>query len=192
MRQYYESGGDNMIIDIYKDQPRKYNIIYADPPWSYRDSGMPGGAEQHYHTMSIDDIKALPIQNIAADDCILFIWATFPLLQEALDVITSWGFTYKTIGFTWVKHNKRNIGWFYGTGSYTRSNAEVCLIATKGDKLPRKDMGICSVIDTPIQEHSKKPDIVRRQIVKLMGDLPRIELFARREYSGWDSFGNEL
>lgn len=80
-----------MIIDIYKDQPRKYNIIYADPPWSYRDSGMPGGAEQHYHTMSIDDIKALPIQNIAADDCILFIWATFPLLQEALDVITSWG-----------------------------------------------------------------------------------------------------
>lgn len=178
-------------VDIF-NTAKKYNIIYADPPWRYNDRGVPGGAEHHYKTMSIDDIKSLPISNIAADDCILFIWVTFPLLQEGLDTIKSWGFEYKTIGFNWVKHNKNSLSWFLGIGNYTRSNPELCLIATKGKRLPRQDMGICSVVDTPVQHHSKKPDIVRKLIVNLMGDLPRIELFARKEFSGWDCFGNEI
>lgn len=178
-------------VDIF-NTTNKYNIIYADPPWRYNDRGVPGGAEHHYKTMSIDDIKSLPMSNIAADDCILFIWVTFPLLQEGLDTIKSWGFEYKTIGFNWVKHNKNSLSWFLGIGNYTRSNPELCLIATKGKRLPRQDMGICSVVDTPVQHHSKKLDIIRKLIVKLMGDLPRIELFARKEFSGWDCFGNEI
>lgn len=181
-----------MKIDIF-NTTNKYNIIYADPPWQYKDKYNPfGGAEKYYSTMSLEDIQNLPINKIAADDCILFIWVTFPLLQEGLDTIKAWGFEYKTIGFNWVKHNKNSISWFLGTGNYTRSNSELCLIGTKGNRLPRKSMAIGSVIDTPVENHSKKPDIVRRQIVELLGDLPRIELFARKEYKGWDCFGNEV
>jgi N6-adenosine-specific RNA methylase IME4 len=117
---------------------------------------------------------------------------TFPLLQEGLDTIKAWGFEYKTIGFNWVKWNKNKRSWFYGLGSYTRSNSEICLIATKGNGLPREDMGVCSVIDWPVMAHSKKPDIVRKEIVRLLGDVPRIELFAREYKTGWDCFGNEV
>lgn len=79
-----------------------------------------------------------------------------------------------------------------GSGNYTRSNSEICLIGVKGKKLPRNDMGICSVIDTPVQEHSTKPEIIRKKIVQLLGDLPRIELFARCQRNGWDAYGNEV
>lgn len=180
-----------MKVDIFNTD-KKYNIIYADPPWRYDDRGAPGGAERHYPTMTIEDIKSLPVSKISADNAILFIWVTFPLLQEGLDTIKAWGFEYKTIGFNWVKHNKKSLSWFIGSGNYTRSNSEICLIGVKGEKLPRKDMGICSVIDTPVQEHSTKPEIVRKKIVQLMGDLPRIELFARYERRGWDAYGNEI
>ncbi len=172
-----------MKVDIFTTD-RKYNIIYADPPWRYNDRGVPGGAERHYKTMKLQDIQELPISRIAADDCILFIWVKFPLLQEGLDTIKAWGFEYKTIGFNWVKHNKKSMSWFMGIGNYTRSNSELCLIGARGKRLQRKDMGICSVVDTPVYDHSTKPDLVRKQIVKLMGDLPRIELFARCERSG--------
>lgn len=180
-----------MVVDIFNTD-NKYNIIYADPPWRYEDREVPGGAEQHYQTMTIDEIQKLPVQNISADNCILFMWVTFPLLQEGLDTIKAWGFEYKTIGFNWVKWNKKSQSWFLGIGNYTRINSEICLIATKGERLPRKDMGICSVVDWPVMDHSKKPDVVRKLIVQLMGDLPRIELFARKEYKGWDCFGNEV
>lgn len=173
------------------DTSKKYDIIYADPPWSYDDSGMPGGAEQHYPTMDIEDIYNLPVNEIASDNCILFIWVTFPLLKEGIRCIEEWGFEYKTIGFNWVKHNKKSMSWFIGTGSYTRSNSEICLIGVKG-KPKRINMGIGSVIDTPVEDHSKKPDMVRRKIVELMGDKPRIELFARQRYKGWDCWGNEV
>ena len=141
--------------------------------------------------MSVDQIKKLPINEIADQDCILFMWATFPKLQEALDVIKAWGFTYKTNAFTWVKKNKKSDSFFWGMGRWTRSNAEVCLLAVKGNP-KRIDMGIRSVIMSPIEGHSKKPDIVRDKIVKLIGDLPRIELFARNKIDGWDSWGNEI
>lgn len=141
--------------------------------------------------MSIDEIKNLPISNISADDSILFLWTTFPMLQEGLDTIRSWGYTYKSIGFNWVKKNKKSDSWFWGMGNWTRSNSEVCLIGVKG-KPKRVAANVHSVIDSPIQGHSKKPDEVRERIVQLCGDLPRVELFAREKHDGWDSWGNEI
>jgi len=143
--------------------------------------------------MTLNDIKALPVSDIAADNAVLFIWITFPLLVQALEVIESWGFDYKTNGFTWVKRNKKNTNtWFWGLGHYTRANAELCLIATKGKGLPRLSRSVHSVVDTPIEGHSKKPDVVRDRIVELFGDIPRIELFARQRVNGWDCLGNEI
>ena len=172
---------------------KKYNIIYADPAWNYTDKSLNrGGAARHYKTMTDNEINNLPIQDIADENCILFLWATFPKIQEALNVVNAWGFTYKTNGFTWIKKNKLQQDTnFWGMGRWTRSNAEVCLIATKGNP-KRKAANIHSVIETPIERHSKKPDIVRDKIVELVGDLPRIELFARETADGWDSWGNEI
>lgn len=127
---------------------------------------------------------------LADKDCILFLWATFPKIQEALDVMKAWGFEYKTVGFTWIKKNK-NGGNFFGVGWYTKSNAEVCLIGVKG-KAPKISNKISSIIETVREGHSKKPDIVRKKIVEFCGDVPRIELFARQKVEGWDSWGDEI
>lgn len=172
---------------------KKYSIIYADPAWAYNDKSLNrGGALRHYQTMSNKEIQNLQVKKIAAENCILFIWATFPKIQEALDVIEHWGFEYKTMGFTWIKKNKKSINTnFWGMGNWTRSNPEICLLATKG-KPKRLNAGVHSVIETPIQRHSKKPDIVRDKIIQLVGDLPRIELFARETADGWDSWGNKI
>jgi len=175
---------------------KKYNIIYADPPWSYRDKRdkhprLCGGASAHYNTMTIEEIKNLPINKLADDNCMLFIWVTFPNLQGGLDVIKAWGFTYKTLGFSWIKTNKKNGKPFFGIGYYTKSNCEVCLIGVKGKPIVVSNK-VSSVIIAPREEHSKKPDIVRDKIVELCGDLPRIELFARQKAEGWDVWGNEV
>ena len=175
---------------------KKYNIIYADPAWSYKDKRdkhprLCGGASVHYNTKTIENIKNLPVNDIADDNCMLFMWATFPNLQEALDVIKSWGFKYKTLGFSWIKTNKKNGKPFFGIGYYTKSNCEVCLIGVKGKPIKESNK-ISSVLLEPREEHSKKPDIVREKIVELVGDLPRIELFAREKINGWDTWGNEL
>lgn len=172
---------------------RKYKIIYADPPWSYRDKALAGnrGACCKYPTQSKTWIEDLPVESIAAKDCVLFLWVTMPKLDECFDLIKKWGFTYKTCAFTWVKRNKKASSWFWGMGRWTRANAEVCLIATRG-KPKRVDAGVHSVIDTPIEGHSKKPDEVRDRIVKLLGNKKRIELFARQKTSGWDVWGNEV
>jgi len=141
--------------------------------------------------MKLADICALPVADIAAKDSALFLWATYPNLMEAFEVITAWGFVYKTVAFTWVKRNKKSPGYFTGLGYYTRSNAEICLLATKGSpKRAAKD--VRQIIDTPIERHSKKPDEARERIVKLFGDISRIELFAREKADGWDVFGNEV
>lgn len=117
-------------------------------------------------------------------------WATFPMLREALELIEAWGFTYKTIAFNWVKQNKSGNGIFWGLGNWTRSNSEICLLAVKG-KPKRISAGVHSVVLSPLQRHSQKPAEVRDRIVELMGDLPRIELFARSAAEGWDCWGNE-
>jgi N6-adenosine-specific RNA methylase IME4 len=172
---------------------KKYNIIYADPPWSYKDKALAGkrGAICKYPVMSIDDINNLPIKDLADNDCVLFMWVTMPKLNECFDVIKAWGFEYKTVAFTWVKRNKKSPSWFLGMGRWTRANAELCLLATKG-KPKRISAAVHSVIDTPIEGHSKKPDEARKRIITLLGDLPRIELFARERSFGWDVWGNEV
>lgn len=170
---------------------KKYAVIYADPPWGYRNRGTRAAAEKHYRTMSIGDIKALPVADIAAADCVLFLWATFPMLPEALETIKAWGFTYKTAAFVWAKRNRKSPGWFWGLGNWTRSNAEVCLLATKGRPV-RASAAVHSLICAPVGKHSAKPQQVREQIVELMGDVPRIELFARERVTGWDAWGDEV
>lgn len=170
---------------------KKYNIIYADPPWSYNDKSCHGNAARHYPCMRDTDIYALPVQNIAADDCVLFMWATYPKLQEALNTIKAWGFTYKTIAFQWVKQNKSGNGYFFGLGRWTRGNSEPCLLAVKG-KPRRVSASVSQLVVSPLRVHSQKPDEVRDKIVQLMGgDLPRVELFARSAAPGWDCWGNE-
>ena len=170
---------------------KKYNIIYADPPWQYARSKVQGAAEKHYRTMSVDDICQLPIAEICCKDCILFMWATFPQLREALQVIKAWGFDYKSVAFVWLKQNKSGIGWFYGLGFWTRGNAEICLLATKGQP-KRKSAKVHQFIISPLRSHSQKPDEARDKIVELVGDLPRVELFAREKADGWDTWGNEV
>lgn len=113
---------------------KKYNVIYADPPWKYQvwsKKGNGRSAESHYPTMGIDDLCKLPVQRIAADDCALFMWVTFPLLYESIKLIKAWGFEYKTVAFVWVKLNKKADSLFWGMGYWTRANAELCILPPK-------------------------------------------------------------
>ena len=187
----YSFYGKNRGVKLPK---KKYNIIYADPPYrfkTYSDKGKGRSADNHYVCMPLDDICKLPISDISADDCILFMWIIDPFLKDAFKIIESWGFTYKTIAFTWCKINKVSDSWFTGMGYWTRSNPEMCLLATKG-KPKRESKSVKQLVFSRLQHHSKKPDVIREKIVELCGDLPRIELFARNKYKGWDSWGNEL
>lgn len=168
----------------------KYSIIYADPPWQYYKGGYKN-QEQHYDSLTVEELKQMPLDDLTADNCILFLWVTFPILNEVFDLIKWWGFEYSTVGFVWVKAKKDGTGHFFGLGNWTRSNAEICLIATKGI-VERKDASISQIIYEPVGEHSAKPPIVREKIVKLVGDLPKIELFARTKTKGWDVWGNEV
>lgn len=177
-------------VDIFTSD-KKFNIIYADPAWKYWEGGEKNQS-LHYETMTIEEIKNLPVQNISSDNCILFIWVTFPILKEALEVIESWGFKYSTCGFVWVKKNKNTDSWFFGNGSWTRANSELCLIGTKGS-VTRLDASISQILDDRISEHSEKPERVRKLITDLVGELPRIELFSRNEKNdGWFNWGNKI
>lgn len=173
---------------------KKYNIIYADPPWTYEKTGglknSRGMAKQFYPTMTPEEIKNLPVNQIADDNCVLFMWCTYPQLPIGLDVIKTWGFTYFGLGFEWIKKTKNGKDHF-GMGFYTRANPEPCLLAFKGKMKPLRH-DIRQLVYAEIQEHSKKPPIVRENIVQLFGDLPRVELFARESAEGWDVIGNEI
>jgi len=181
-----------------------YNIIYADPPWSYDDKALNrGGALRHYQTMSVKDICQLPILNIAADDCALFMWGAWPKLYESKMVIDAWGFNFKTCAFVWIKTNKRtnpdqsvlfaadSFDSFWGMGRWTRANTEFCLLSTRGNP-QRQSASVHQIIYAPVAKHSKKPNETKTRILQLMGDLPRIELFSRQQTNGWDSWGNEI
>ena len=181
------------MTDIFTTD-KKYSITYADPPWqyfTYSEKGKGRSAESHYQTMPKSEIQRLPIPRISAKDSVLFLWAAAPCLMEAFELIAAWGFTYKTVGFTWIKQCKKSDKLFMGMGFYTRANAEFCLLATKGKTLERKSRSVSSVIVSHIEEHSKKPNEIRERIVTLFGDVPRIELFARQTVAGWDCWGNE-
>lgn len=169
---------------------RRYAVIYADPPWRYRSRHLGyGGAASHYATLALNDIKAIRVP--AEDDCVLFLWATCPLLRDAFEVIDEWGFKFKTVGFTWIKQNPSGRGLATGLGHWTRSNAEVCLLATRGRPRPISHR-VHSVVVSPRGRHSQKPEEVRRRIVALMGNVPRLEMFARVRTPGWDAWGNEV
>jgi len=172
---------------------KKYNIIYADPPWQYNDKSLShgGGAEQHYPCMSTGDICDLPVSDLAEKDAVLFLWATYPMLPDALDVVRAWKFTYKTVAYTWVKTNENGRLWF-GMGHYTRSNAEICLLAIRGNGIPRISANIPNTQLHKKMEHSRKPGKFRNDIVRLYGDVPRVELFSREKINGWDVWGNEI
>lgn len=173
---------------------KQYDIIYADPPWEYRQIGARGTAEQHYDTMTTENICSLPIQSISTDRTVCFLWATFPNIDQALKVMQAWGFIYKTAAFVWVKKNRRSNTNFWGMGAYTRANAEVCLLGisrkTKAGQCV-KSHKVHQIIESPVESHSEKPGVVRSRIVELLGDIPRIELFAREKADGWDVWGNE-
>ena len=178
--------------DLLNFPNKKYNLILADPPWGYGKFNN-GKDSRHYDknkrvndpkykltpylSMDIEDIKALPVKDISDKNCMLCLWVTMPCLQWGLGVVKAWGFEYKTVLFTWVKRNKNGGGYVIGLGNYTRANAELCLLGTKGT-ISVKSRKISQIIDSPIRGHSKKPDIVRKKIIELFGDLPRIELFA--------------
>ena len=135
---------------------KKYSVIYADPPWNYAAGGKTRNVERHYRTMKPEDIYSLPVQDVAEDDCLLFLWATFPNLDVALETIRRWGFQYKTAAFVWVKRNRKSPSWFWGLGNWTRANAEICLLATKG-KPKRASASVHSIIDAPIVTAKSRP-----------------------------------
>ena len=174
---------------------KKYNIILTDPPWNYGKSGgiksSRGLAKKFYNTMTTNEIKNMDIESISNDNCYCFMWTTSPKLPESIEVMKSWKFEYFNVVFTWIKTNKISDSLFWGMGNTTRANAEYVLLGRKG-KLDRINADVHSVIISKIEKHSKKPDEVRDRIVRLFGDLPRIELFAREKIDGWDSWGLEV
>ena len=194
----------------------KYKIVYADPPWKYNSRAnhktrFRGGAYGHYKLMSMNEIKKLPIPDITDDNAALFMWCTFPYLDDQIKLFEYWGFKYRTVAFNWVKLNPKGYDTpdkipkgkgfycykgkyhtvFFGVGYYTKSNSEVCLLGIKGRMKPISNK-VSSIIIAPRREHSRKPDEARERIVELYGDLPRIELFGREKIEGWDVLGNEI
>lgn len=174
---------------------KKYKIIYADPAWKFNNGNtggnMKSGASAKYQVMSVEEMCKLPINDISDQDSVLFMWWVGSQPEEAIKLAYAWGFRIKTMtGFTWVKKTKLGKH-FFGMGFWTRQGSENCLIAIKG-KPKRICAGIRSVIEAKIEEHSKKPEIFRTEIVNLMGNIPRVELFARQKTEGWDAWGNEV
>lgn len=171
---------------------KKYGIIYADPPWSYNDkmSGHSFSLDHEYETQSKDWIAKLPVGGVADANCALFLWAVSPQLPEALEVMKAWGFSYVTVAFVWNKKTKhgKNVS---NLGRWTMGNVEVCLLGRKG-KPQRICKNVKQLVEAERTIHSKKPEEVRARIVELMGDIPRIELFARQKVEGWDAWGNEV
>ena len=183
---------------------KKYNIIYADPAWKFGNRLRNGSPEANgtknivhrklsetYNVMTTDEICQLPINDLTHKDCVLFIWTTDAHLEDAMKVINAWGFTYKTCAFTWIKQNPKSNTIFKGVGRWVMGNAELVLLATKG-KPKRIAMNISQVVLAKRGRHSQKPEEVRSRIVKLMGNVPKIELFARTKREGWDCWGNQL
>lgn len=167
-----------------------YRVALVDAPWKFNAWSVKGdgrSAVQHYDVMTVEAIAALPVGDICAKDCALFMWATWPMIEQAFTVIKAWGFTYKTNAFTWVKTNKGNGEPSLGLGFWTRSNSEICLLATRG-KPKRINSDVGQIILEPKREHSRKPDCVYDRIERLVGG-PYVELFARHRRAGWDSWG---
>lgn len=198
------------MTDPFHQLPRgHFGAILADPPWHFevwslethggRYTGVGGGvrhAARHYGTMPIEEINALPVAELAAPDCALFMWVIWPMLEHGLQSIEAWGFKYKTCGFAWMKADGSQIQMFDDeitpdmlTGYWTRANSEVCLLATRG-KPKRLNADVRQGIIAPRRQHSRKPDGIHERIERLVAG-PYLELFARQERPGWTTWGNE-
>lgn len=166
---------------------KTYSLIYADPPWSFSDAQ--ANRPFNYDRMDSRAVRELPVINIADKNCALFLWATDTHFAEALRVIDRWGFLYRSVAFVWSKRAS-NGNPHMGMGMLTRKSCEFCLYSVRG-KMKRLDAGVRQLIESVPGQHSEKPDEVRERIVKLFGDLPRIELFARQRAPGWDAWGRQ-
>jgi N6-adenosine-specific RNA methylase IME4 len=175
-------------------------VIYADPPWAYSDKGYTGGIGLEYQGMPFDQLAQLRVPELASKDCLLFMWATWPFLFDALCLIKLWGFEYLSKAFVWVKVTKAGAPSEGGLGRWVRGNTEFCLLARRG-RVQRQAKNVQELITSEVGEeillaqksrHSVKPLEVRDRIVRLVGDVPRIELFARERVVGWDAWGNEV
>ena len=178
-----------------------YGVIYADPAWTFTtrsNKGKDRSPEQHYDCMTLDEIKALPVQDLAAKNCVLLLWTIDTHLPMALDVMKAWGFIYKTKGFNWVKTNRDGTP-FTGMGFWTRANPEDCLLGINVNEdcllgttgSPKRDAkNVRRLVMSPRREHSRKPDEIREDIERLVPG-PYVELFARHTKPGWDAWGNQ-
>jgi len=171
----------------------KAGAILADPAWNFdtRSSRGQGRApSQHYGCMSFDETKAIPVSDWAADDAFLFLWVPGPHLMRTAELMTAWRFAYSGTAFVWIKPNRCSPGFAMGCGFGTRKNAEFCLLGRRG-RPQRRDMGVHELIVEPRREHSRKPDEVYARIERLC-DGPYLELFARQQWPGWTSWGDEV
>ena len=169
-----------------------YGVILADPPWSWKswsNKGEGRSAKNHYDVMESGDIGSMRVSDLAAPNSVLCMWAVSSMLPDAMRLIDAWGYTYKTVGFVWVKKNSKSDSLFMGLGYHTRQNAELCLLATRG-KPSRLSGGVHQIIMSPRREHSRKPDEIYARIEQLYPG-PYLELFSRTDRDGWDTIGNE-
>lgn len=173
----------------------KYDVILADPPWQDphrwgRNTGT-RTADSHYDTMTLRDICDMPVAQLADENCVLFMWITWPCVIWAREVMDAWGFDYRTLAWVWVKAKENGMGFHFGMGNYTRSNSEPCLLAVRGS-MPVATHDISALIYSPVREHSRKPDEQYTKIDRLYPNTRRLELFARHQREGWDVFGNQV
>lgn len=183
-------------MGLFENLPtEKYGIIYADPPWNYKGQtqhagkGKPdsGSSQRHYNTLTLAQLKSFPIEQIVADDCLLFLWTTSPHLDQSVELGKAWGFSWATVAFVWEKQR-------VNPGFYTMSQCELCLVFKRGC-IPERKMGSRNerqFLSVMREKHSQKPIEVRRRIERMFPDSKRIELFARKEVEGWDTWGEEL
>ncbi|WP_375553380.1 MT-A70 family methyltransferase [Roseovarius mucosus] len=169
----------------------RYGLIMADPPWSFDNwsrAGEAKNAKAQYDCTPLDWIKALRVADLAAPDCLLWLWATNPMLPQAIEVMAAWGFTFKTAGH-WSKKTV-NGKQAFGTGYILRCASEPFLIGTIGN--PKCARNVRSVVEGPVREHSRKPDEAFAAAEALVPDARRIELFSRQERAGWDVMGDQI
>lgn len=171
---------------------KKYSVIYADPPWSYNDkmSGHSFSLDHEYKTMDKNWIQNLPVRSLAAKDCALFLWVVSPMLDEGIDALKAWGFKYVTVAFCWSKEHAGSGLDVANLGRWTMGNVELCLLGKIGAP-KRVEKNVRQLVRAPRGRHSEKPAEVRDRIVKVCGDVPRIELFARQAAPGWDCWGDQ-
>ena len=175
------------MIEIIK----KFKVILSDCPWKYGFQRYKRNSGCDFPTMTTEELCSLPVEKIADKNSLLFHWVTGPKLEEGINVLNAWGFQYITIAFTWVKKcKKQTTKNFSGQGFYTKPNTELCLLGRKGKALKIHDNTVKQIVEYPITYHSAKPPVVRERIVRLVGDVPKIELFARNKCKGWTTIGN--